>query len=193
MWWLEMTDDDLYNLVHTIITTVTGLAGDHVIPADDNEESPDNSYSSIKIGTSRGQRGQANIAKSNTALVSSNIGLVRNVNHDIKSQVTVDVTINFYRGSAMENALNLFQANKRPDVSSLLFTANIGWKGVSAANDLTSLQSKEREERSQITLTLLYEQTQSVVTNAIYSVEVIAENENGDTIQTETVNAPTGV
>ncbi len=187
-----MTDNDLYDLVHTIITTVTGLSNDHVIPADDNEESPDNAYASIKIGSSRGQRGQANIIKSNTALVSSPIGNVRDVNHDIKAQVTVDVAINFYRGNAIEKAVNLFQANKRPDISDLLFVANVGWKGSSAVNDLTALQSKEREERSLITLTLMYEQSQSVITNAIYSVQVIAENENGDIIQSETVNSPTG-
>ena len=193
MWCIEMTDDEIYDLVHSIITTVTGLVTDHVIPADDNEESPDGSYASIKIAANRGQRGQANIAKSNTALVASNIGLVRDVKHEVKAQVTVDVVINFYRGSSIENALSLFQANRRPDISNLLFTANTGWKGTSAINDLTALQSKEREERSQITLTLLYEQTQSATTNAIYSAEVIAENENGDTIQTETVNAPVGV
>ena len=185
-----MTDDDLYNLVHSIITAVTGLAGDHVIPADDNEESPDNAYASIKIGSSRGQRGQANISKSNTGLVASPIGQVYDVNHDVKAQITVDVAINFYRSSALENAVKMFQANKLPTISALLFAANVGWKNASAINDLTALQSKEREERSQITLILLYEQTQSVITNAIYSTQVIAENENGDTIQTETVSSP---
>ena len=187
-----MTDSELYDLVHTIIATVTGLAGDHIIPADDNEESPDNAYASIKIGSSRVQRGQANIVKSNTDLVTSPIGQVRDVNHEVRAQITVDVAINFYRGNALENAVKMFQANKLPTISDLLFFANVGWKGASAVNDLTALQSKEREERSLITLTLLYEQTQSVVTNAIYSVEVIAENENGDTIQTETVDSPVG-
>ena len=187
-----MTDDTLYNLVHAIITTVTGLAGDHVIPADDNEESPDNAYASIKIGASRGQRGQANITKSNTALVDSPIGQVHDVNHAIKAQLTVDVSINFYRDNAIEKAVNLLQANKLPNISELLFAADVGWKGVSAINDLTALQSKEREERSQITITLLYEHTQSVITNAIYQVQIIAENENSDELQTETVSSPTG-
>ena len=187
-----MTDDDLYDLVHSIVTAVTGLANDHVIPADDNEESPDNSYASIKIGSSRGQRGQANISKSNTALVASPIGQVRDVNHDIKAQITVDVSINFYRGNALENAVNMFQANKLPNISALLFAANVGWRNANPINDLTALQSREQEERSQITITLMYEQIQSVITNAIYQVEIIAENENGDTLQTETVSSPVG-
>lgn len=188
-----MTDEDLYDLVHSIITAVTGLANDHVIPADDNEESPDNAYASIKIGASRGQRGQANIIKSNTDLVASPIGQVRDVNHEVKAQITVEVAINFYRSNALSNAVSLFQANKLPTISDLLFAANVGWRGASAINDLTSLQSKEREERALITLTLLYEQAQSVITNAIYSVEVIAENEDGDTIQTEMIDSPVGV
>ena len=188
-----MTDDDIYTAAHSIITTVTGIAGDHVIPADDNEEAPSGSYASIKVGASRGQRGQANIINSNTGLVSSPIGDVRDVNHDIRPQVTVDVAINFYRGNALESALSLFQANKRPDISAQLFAAGIGWKSAGAVSDLTTLQSKEMEERALITISLMYEQSQTVTTNAIYSVTVIAENENGDTIQTETIDSPVGV
>ncbi len=188
-----MTDSAIYDVMHSIITIVTGLSNGQVIPADDNEYSPSNAYAAIKVGSSRGQRGQANITKSNTGLVSSPIGQVRDVNHDIKSQLTVDVTINFFRGNALENAVFLFQANKRPDISALLFAANIGWKGSGTVNDLTALQSKEREQRAQITITFLYEQPQSVVTNAIYGVQVIAENEAGNQIQTDTINSPAGV
>lgn len=188
-----MTDDELYALVHDIVATVTGLDGNHIIPADDNEQSPSGAYASIKIGSSRGQRGQANIVLSETDLVSSPIGDVRDINHDIRPQITVDVSINFYRGTALENATNLFQANKRPDISALLYTANVGWRNSTAINDLTSLQSKEREERSQMTITLMYENSQVVTTNAIYTIPIGVENENGDTIQNETVEFPTGV
>lgn len=193
MWWLVVTDDIIYNTIHSIIALVTGLANDHIIPADDNYDAPNSSYASIKIGSNRSQRGQANITKSNTGLVASPIGNVRDVNHDIKSQIVVDVDINFYRSGAIENASNLFQANKLPTVSDILFQANIGWSGTSAVNDLSVLQSKEQEERSQITITLLYEQVKSVTTNAIYEVTVVVENENGVTIQSETSNSPTGV
>ena len=188
-----MTDNDIYNAVHSIIAIVTGLGNDHIIPADDNRPAPASSYASIKVGADRSQRGQANIVKSNTGLVSSPIGDVKDVNHDIKSQVVVDVSINFYRSNAIENASDLFQANKWPTISDLLFQAGIGWKGAGPVNDLTVLQSQEQEERSQITITLLYEQTKSVITNAIYEVQVVVENENGDTIQSETSNVPTGV
>jgi len=188
-----MTDNDIYTLVHTIINMVTGIPGTNIIPADDNECSPAGEYASIKVGQSRGQRGQANITKTNTGLIGSIIGNVRNVNHEVKAQVTVDININFYRGNALENALNLFQANKLPTISDLLLTSKVGWRNEQSINDLTTLQSKEREQRAQLTVTLLYEKTQSIVTNAIYTTSVTVENEDGQQIQTETVNAPIGV
>lgn len=185
-----MTDDDLYDAMHSVIVAVTGLAVGQVIPADDNEEAPAGAYASIKIGASRGQRGQANISVTNTAPVSSPIGNVLDTEHDIKPQLTVDVSINFYRDGSLQNATLLFQANKRPDISALLFAANVGWRNSLPINDLTALQSKEREERAQITITLLYEGSQKVTTNAIYTVPVTIENEDGDTIQSETISSP---
>ena len=185
-----MTDDELYDVMHAIIVAVTGFAGSKVIPGDDNEQAPAGAYASIKVGTSRGQRGQANISVVNTAAVLSPIGNVLNTEHDIKPQLTVDVSVNFYRGSALQNAILLFQANKRPDISALLFAADVGWRNTLPINDLTAMQSKEREERAQITITLLYEGSQKVTTNAIYTVPVSIENEDGDTIQTETISSP---
>ena len=188
-----MTDDEIFDVMQAVVVAVTGIAINNVIPADDNHVAPSGAYASIKIGASRGQRGQANIIKSNAALVSSPIGDVRDVDHDVRAQLTVDVALNFYRDGALENASMMYQANKIPSISAQLFTAGIGWKGAGAINNLTALQSKEMEERALITITLLYERSQTTTTNAIYSVQVIAEDANGDTIQTETIDAPVGV
>lgn len=188
-----MTDDQIYTVFQQIIMDVTGLAGTNVIPADDNHQAPSGAYASIKVGQSRGQRGHANQILKNTALVSSPIGMVRDVEHDIRPQVTNDISVNFYRGAAGEYASALFQANKRPDVSQALFQAGIGWRNANAINDLTALQSNEMEQRAQITITVWYEQSQKVVTNAIYSTSITVENENNDTIQTETIDSPVGV
>ena len=188
-----MTDNEIYNVVHAIIIRMTGLAGDHVIPGDDNKDSPSGSYASIKVGTSRGQRGQANTVQTNTALVSSPIGQVRDVEHEIKAQLTISVGINFYRAGALENASKLFQANKLPSVAAELFAAGLGWNSTSAINNLSSLQSRDVEERAQITLILLYEQSVTETVNAIYSVPVGFEDENGDTLESITIDAETGV
>lgn len=188
-----MTDNEIYDVFHQIITTITGLAGDHVIPADDNQPAPDGAYASIKVGQTRGQRGHANQVLKNTALVTSPIGQVRDVEHDIRPQVTNDISLNFYRAGAGENAGLMYQANKRPDISQILFQAGIGWRNASAINDLSFLQSQEMEERAQLTITVWYEQTQKVTTNAIYSATVSVENEDGDILQTETIDTPVGV
>lgn len=188
-----MTDDEIYDVFHQIITTVTGLAGDHVIPADDNKKSPDNAYASIKVGQARGQRGHANQYLKNTDLVPSPIGQVRDVSHGIRAQLTCDISVNFYREGSGFNASLLYQASKRPDISQLLFQAGIGWRNSNAINDLSALQSKEIEERAQLTITVWYEQSQNVTTNAIYSAAISVENEDGDTIQTEIIDSPVGV
>jgi hypothetical protein len=188
-----MTDNEIYTVVLSIITRVTGLAGDHVIPADDNEQSPSGAYASIKVGTNRGQRGQANITLKNTDLVTSPIGQVRDVEHIVKAQLTVSVGINFYRTGALENASNLFQANKLPSVSAELFAANLGWNSMSPINNLSALQSRDVEERAQMTLILMYERSVSETTNAIYNVPVSVENANGDTLESITIDAETGV
>jgi hypothetical protein len=185
-----MTDDALYLLVQSIVVLVTGLPGESVIPGDDNQPAPSGPYAAIKVGANRSPRGQANISKTNVGPVESPIGNVFDVEHEIKAQLKVDVSINFYRGGSIENAALLIEANKRPDVSAALFQSSVGWGGASAINDLTALQSKEREERSQITLTLMYEGSQKVETNAIYSVPVSVENENSDTLETTEINAP---
>jgi len=183
-----MTDSEIFDVMQVVVVAVSGLDINNVIPADDNQQAPAGPYASIKVGASRGQRGQANIITSNTDPVSSPIGDVLDVNHDIRPQLTVDVAINFYRGSALESASSIYQANKRPDISAALFLAGLGWKGSSAVSNLTALQSNEREERALITVTLLHEKSQVVTTNAIYTVQIAIENEGGDTIQVETVS-----
>lgn len=188
-----MTDDEIYDVMHTIIGLVVGFSDVNIIPADDNGKAPNGPYASIKVGDNRGQRGQPNIKLSDTALVSSPIGQVRDVEHDIRPQVTAGVSINFYRANALLNAALLFGVNKRPDISQLLFESKIGWFGTNAINNLTALQSMESEERSQITINIGYELSSKVETNAIYSVQVIVENENSEQLADETIQTETGV
>ena len=188
-----MTDDEIYDVMHTIIGLVTGFANENIIPADDNGKASNGSYASIKVGSTRGQRGQANIKLSDTDLVTAPIGQVRDVEHDIRPQVTAGVSVNFYRANALSNATLLLDANKRPDISQLLFESKIGWFGTDAINNLTALQSKEFEERSQITINIGYELSSKVITNAIYSAQVIVENEDSEQLADITIQTETGV
>jgi hypothetical protein len=96
-------------------------------------------------------------------------------------------SVNFYRGEALMYAERLKQANKRPDVSMMLFKAEIGWNSTDAINNLTSLQSANFEQRAQITIRLMYETSSLPVVNNILSVEVALQNEKGAGHETFTV------
>ncbi|EKT4497559.1 hypothetical protein QEM27_005398, partial [Pseudomonas putida] len=82
----------------------------------------------------------------------------------------------------------LKQANKRPDVSVMLFKAKVGWSGADGVNNLTSLQSANFEQRAQITLRLMYETSSLPVVNNILSASVAFENERAEVLETFTVS-----
>ena len=186
-----MTNDELYLLLRNIVMLVTSVPT--AIKAFQSRPSPSGEYASIFVKPGRKPYGQAIIRRTNTALVTSPIGQVHDVNHDIRPQVVAQASVNFYRGDAHEYASRLFEANKRPDVSALLFNAGVGWQKTGPVNDLTTLQSNQSEPRAEIELFLMLEQTQSATSNAIYSATIAAEDEGGNQLQTETQTAPAGV
>lgn len=180
-----MDREQLFDVIRQIILTVTGVP--ECILADPNAPSPKGVYASVEPMLSVRQRGQANIHRSDTAPVTSPIGPVNNSIVDVRAQVIVNCSVNFYRGDARNNASKLFQCNKRPDISALLFQNGIGWNGTDQINDLTALQSNRKEQRSQVTLRLMYELSDPVEINAIYSVQIITENEDGDELSNITI------
>lgn len=187
-----MTRDELYSLMHDLVVAVTGLPGNKVVKANQiDDTAPAGEYATVNVQGSK-QRGQAIIRRSNTALVASPIGQVHNVAHDIRPQVLTDIAINFFRGNALDHAADVFEANKRPDISAMLFAAGAGWVQAGPINDLTALQSARWEPRAQITVTLAHERITAATTNAIYSASVEVEDEDGDTLTTITTEAPAG-
>lgn len=185
-----MTNDQLYAVVHQIVTTITGLPGTKVIKAMQNADAPAplGEYAAINPYLGTTQHAQAKITRSNTAPVASPVGDVLDVAHSIKAQLVKPVSVNFYRGNAHEYAQDLAQANKRPDISQILHEAGIGWHSMDGPRDLSALQSNQWEPRAQVTINFWMEREQSATTNAIYSVEITAENSAGDTLQTSPFN-----
>ena len=173
-----MTREQLFDILRPIILTVTGVP--ECILADPNAPSPRGEYASVEPLLSIRQRGQANMIRTDTAPVSSPIGPVNDSNVDVRAQVIANCSINFYRGDPRYRASRLLQANKRPDISAILFQNKIGWNGAEPINDLSALQSHRREQRAQITIRLMYEITDPVIINTIYSAQLIVENEKGD-------------
>lgn len=140
---------------------------------------PKGEYATITPRQSVSERGQANIHARD---VPGDL-----VEVDVRAQIMCSVSVNFYRGEALLYAERLKQANKRPDISMMLFREKIGWNSTDAVNNLTSLQSANFEQRSQITLRLMYETSSLPVINNILSASVSLENERAEVIQTFSV------
>ncbi len=184
-----MTKLELFDLMRQIVLACTNVP--EAILANQNEQSPDGEYCSIHIDGARRQRGQANITDKDTAPVVSPIGNVLNVEVDVKAQLIAEVTLNFYRGDANIYASQMFQANKKPTISQLLFENKVGWQGSNPVNDLTALQSSKWEPRAQVVIRLMYEQSEMEEVNAIYGVLTQVEDEDGNILVEEFCQAPT--
>jgi hypothetical protein len=169
-----MTELELFALVREIVLLVTGVPT--VILADQNAPAPSGPYAAIRPKQSIAERGQANIVRTVAAG-----GLT--LSESIKAQVVTEVSINFYRTGAHDYAEKMKQADKRSDVFAILYKAGVGWRNSAAINNLTSIQADNWEQRSQISIFLMYEVDQSVTVNTVGSVVIAVENEDADLIE----------
>jgi hypothetical protein len=176
-----MTNEELFKKLRPIVMLATGVpeclladqAGPGSMPA------PKGAYATITPRQYVGERGQANIK---TRDIPGDM-----VETEVRAQVMCSASINFYRGEALMYAERLKQANKRPDISIMLFKAKIGWNSTDGVNNLTSLQSANFEQRAQITIRLMYEAISVAEINNILSVEVALQNEKAQVLDTFTV------
>lgn len=176
-----MNNQELFAKLRPIVMLATGvpecLLADQIGPG--SMPAPQGAYATITPRQSVSERGQANIISRNAP------GELVEV--DVRAQIMCSASVNFYRGEALMYAERLKQANKRPDVSMMLFKAKIGWNSTDAVNNLTSLQSANFEQRAQITIRLMYETSSLPAINNILSATVALENEKAQVIQTFTV------
>lgn len=176
-----MTNQELFAKLRPVVMLATGvpecLLADQIGPG--SMPAPQGAYATITPRQSVSERGQANIVSRNVP------GELVEV--DVRAQIMCSASVNFYRGEALMYAERLKQANKRPDVSMMLFKSKIGWNSTDAVNNLTSLQSANFEQRAQITIRLMYETSSLPVINNILSATVALENEKAQVIQTFTV------
>lgn len=176
-----MTNEELFKKLRPIVVLATGvpecLLADQAGPG--SMSAPKGAYATFTPRQSVSERGQANIVSRNVP------GELVEV--DVRAQIMCSASVNFYRGEALMYAERLKQANKRPDVSMMLFKAKIGWNSTDAINNLTSLQSANFEQRAQITIRLMYETSSLPVVNNILSVEVALQNEKARVLDTFTV------
>jgi len=176
-----MTNEELFKKLRPIVMLATGvpecLLADQSGPG--SMPAPKGAYATITPRQYVGERGQANVTTRDAP--------GDQVEFDVRAQIMCSASINFYRGEALMYAERLKQANKRPDISIMLFKSKIGWNSADGVNNLTSLQSANFEQRAQITIRLMYEAISLSEINNILSVEVALENEKARVIETFTV------
>lgn len=176
-----MTNEEIFKKLRPIVMLSTGVpeciladqAGPSSMPA------PKGAYATITPRQYVSERGQANVKARD---IPGNL-----VETEVRAQIMCSASINFYRGEALMYAEMLKQANKRPDISMMLFKSKIGWNSADGVNNLTSLQSANFEQRAQITIRLMYEAVSLSEINNILSVEVALQNEKAQVLDTFTV------
>lgn len=175
-----MTNEEFFAKIKTIITLATGvpecILADQRSTKGDRIPAPSSGpYASVTPRQSVSERGQANIYATD---IPDN-----KVQVEVRAQIMCSCSVNFYRGDALLYAERLKQANKRPDVSMMLYKAGIGWNGTDAINNLTALQSGNFEQRAQITLRLMYESSSIAEVNNILQASVAMQNQNGEVLE----------
>lgn len=184
-----MTNNEIFAALRPHIINVTGIS--ECILADPNGMAPEGPYASLRPRQSIRERGQANIVVRD--------GENDTIVYEIRAQIVADCDVNFFRGEAMRYAELLKECHKRPDVCWPLWKLGIGWGGTEPVQNLTVLQASNFEERSQITIKLLYESVNTVTVNNIRRVPFsIADGnaevyfENG-TVQLRYVETESGI
>lgn len=183
-----MNKDALFTVLHEVVRLATGLPGNRIIEADNNRHAPKGEYCAIKISRAARERGRAFQTFTNSDPVSSPIGEVNDVVQNIGQQMLQEVSFNFYRGNAHDYARKMLAADVRFDVSDLLMTNSVGIMGRTGVNDLTALQSGNKEPRAELSLTVASVDVQTVTVNGIYSATVSVENESGQVLETIAVS-----
>ncbi len=178
-----MTDLELFNLMRPIIMDITGVP--ECIMTDPNEKAPSGPYAAFKPKRNTTNRGQPNVTRKN--------GVGATIDVKVEPQLITECVIDFYRTGARDYAQLLEGANKYPDVSRALFLARTGWQKTGPMQDLTALQADNQEERSQISVFLMYSPERTVAINSIERVRVDVEDHKArqlDSFEIKTPDAP---
>lgn len=179
-----MTELELFNIIRPIVLLVTGVP--ECILTNPNANSPSGDYAAVAPKSNVTSRGQANIVSKNKA------GPI-DIDVTIKRQLIAQCSVQFYRGEALDYASRLIDCNKRSDVSRMLYQAGVGWNRTGTVNNLSGLQSDNQENRSQISLFLMYEEIDETSVNSIERIQIQVQNEDVqvlETIELETPDAP---
>lgn len=158
---------DMFPIVAALVRQFTSV--DMVIEANQNVKAPSGAYASVLIAQSAQGRSAGRVRQE---ILKD--GLIRYVT---RYPVTWEVTVNFWRGTALESAAMLQRIQYMPSAHDGLLAQGIGLVGVSTVTNLTALQSSSQEQRAVTTITLTtYEEVFEDV-NPIEHVSVRVEDD----------------
>lgn len=158
---------DMFPVVADIVRRITHV--DMVIEANPNAPAPSGAYASILIAQSMQARSAGRVKRETL-----DDGRIRYVT---RYPVTWEVTVNFWRGTALASASALQRIQYMPSVHDGLLAAGIGLVSVSPVTNLTALQSSSQEQRALTTITLTTFEDVEEVVNPIERVSLRVEDE----------------
>ena len=171
-----MTRLELFALMREIVMIATGVP--EAILADDNHTAPGGEYASIEPFQLVNSYAKPYIRSANSGS--------DDVSQTIEGNAIVECPINFYRGGdSRGRALALKNAPYRTDIMSKLFRAGVGWQSVGPVNNLSSLQSSRTEQRSNVSVFLMFKDVTTVTLNAILSAPIRVEYADGTVVYEE--------
>lgn len=169
---------DMFPIVAALVRQFTGV--DMVIKANQNVEAPSGAYASVLIAQSVQGRSSGNVRQQ--------ILDDGRINYVTRYPVTWEVTVNFWRGKALESAAMLQRIQYMPSAHDGLLAQGIGLVGVSPVTNLTALQSFSQEQRAVTAITLTTYEEVSEVVNPIEHVSVRVEDDMKRTLTTISIN-----
>lgn len=158
---------DMFPAVEALVRQLSGV--DMVIEANQNVKAPSGAYASVLIAQT--------VQGRSSGRVRQEILDDGRIKYITRYPVTWEVTVNFWRGTALESATLLQRIQYLPSAHDGLLAQGIGLVSVSPVTNLTALQSSSQEQRAVTAITLTTYEEVSEVVNPIEHVSVRVEDD----------------
>lgn len=161
---------NVFQALRPFVMLVTGVP--ECIEANPNAPAPKGEYASVLIAQSASPQSRGRLSQ-----VVSEDG--RDMTITNRYPVVWEVTVNFWRGDALERAAKLVRAQYLPASSDALLAAGVGIVDCSPVQNLTALQSSNFEPRAVVTLSVTTWEEVSQTVGVIQDVAGSVHQEDG--------------
>ena len=169
-----MTSEEVFTVLRDVILSVTGV--EECIQANPNGQAPAGGYASVLVSDHVIPQSRGSVYQK----VDEAAGIME---YQTKFPAVRQVTVNFWRGKAVDRAAKLTRIHYLPAVADRLFAAGIGIADVSAVQNLTALQSNQMEQRAAVTMSVVTMEEVSETVGIIKHLNGIVVDEKNRKIQ----------